>query len=167
MCVCPHTALCKFECVLRFFNFFIIKFYFISLCAYPIFYHLVDNKGTLYKFISVFQPSIINSIINLPCINLNVSTPFLFSYYNLHVWFVWRSRDELIRDVLLWTPTHGRAKAGQPARIYIQQLCEDTGCCPEDLRRAMNDREEWRERVRDIRATSATWWWWWLWTCIM
>ena len=25
----------------------------------------------------------------------------------------------------------------------------------------MNDREEWRERVRDIRATSAIWWWWW------
>ena len=24
----------------------------------------------------------------------------------------WRSRDELIRDVLLWIPTHGRAKAG-------------------------------------------------------
>ncbi len=66
------------------------------------------------------------------------------------------SRDELIRDVLLWTPTHGRAKAGRPARTYIQQLCEDTGCCPEDLPRAMNDREEWRERVRDIRATSAT-----------
>ena len=33
---------------------------------------------------------------------------------------------------------------------------EHTGCCPEDLPRAMNDREEWRERVRDIRATSAT-----------
>ena len=66
----------------------------------------------------------------------------------------WRSRDELIRDVLLWIPTHGRAKAGRPARTYIQQLCEDTGCCPEDLPRAMNDREEWRERVRDIRATS-------------
>ena len=71
----------------------------------------------------------------------------------------WRSRDELIRDVLLWTPTHGRAKAGRPARTYIQQLCEDTGCCPEDLPRAMNDREEWRERVKDIRATSAIWWW--------
>ena len=63
-------------------------------------------------------------------------------------------------DVLLWTPPHGRAKAGRPARTYIQQLCEDTGCCPEDLLRAMNDREKWRERVRDIRATSATWWWW-------
>ena len=61
-----------------------------------------------------------------------------------------RSRDELIRDVLLWIPTHGRAKAGRPARTYIQQLCEDTGCCSEDLPRAMNDREEWRERVSAI-----------------
>ena len=76
-----------------------------------------------------------------------------------HAGHCWRSRDELIRDVLLWTPTHGRAKAGRPARTYIQQLCEDMGCCPEDLPRAMNDREEWRERVRDIRATSVTWWW--------
>ena len=71
-----------------------------------------------------------------------------------HAGHCWRSRDELIRDVLLWIPTHGRAKAGRPARTYIQQLCEDTGCCPEDLPRAMNDWEEWRERVRDIRAAS-------------
>ena len=61
-----------------------------------------------------------------------------------HAGHCWRSRDELIRDVLLWILTHGRAKAGRPARTYIQQLCEDTGCCPEDLPRAMNDREEWR-----------------------
>ena len=78
-----------------------------------------------------------------------------------HAGHCWRSRDELIRDVLLWIPTHGRAKAGRPARMYIQQLCEDTGYCPEDLPRAMNDREEWRERVRDIRAASTIWWWWW------
>ena len=71
-----------------------------------------------------------------------------------HAGHCWRSRDELIRDVLLWTPTHGNAKAGRPARTYIQQLCEDTGCSPEDLPRAMNDREEWRERVWDICATS-------------
>ena len=77
-----------------------------------------------------------------------------------HAGHCWRSRDELIRDVLLWIATHGRAKAGRTARTYIQQLCEDTGCCPEDLPRAMNDREEWRERVRDIHATSAIWWWW-------
>ena len=78
-----------------------------------------------------------------------------------HAGHCWRSRDELISDLLLWTPTHGRAKARRPARTYIQQLCEDTGCCPEDLPEAMNDREKWRERVRDIRATSTTWWWWW------
>ena len=80
-----------------------------------------------------------------------------------HAGHCWRSRDELKRDVLLWIPTHGRAKAGRPTRTYIQQLCEDTGCCPEDLPRAINDREEWRKRVRDIRATSVIWWWWWWW----
>ena len=73
----------------------------------------------------------------------------------------WRSRYELISDVLLWTPTYSRAKAGRPARTYIQQLYEDTGCSPEDLSEAMNDREKWRERVRDIRASGTTWWWWW------
>ena len=74
---------------------------------------------------------------------------------------IWRSKDELISDVLLWTHAYGRAKAGRPARIYIQQLCEDTGCSPEDLPEAMNDREKWRERVRDICASGTTWWWWW------
>ena len=78
-----------------------------------------------------------------------------------HVGHCWRSRDELISDVLLWTPTHSRAKAGRPIRTYIQQLCEDTGCSPEDLPEAMNDREKWREWVRDILTTSTTSWWWW------
>ena len=76
-----------------------------------------------------------------------------------HAGHCWRSKDELISDVLLWTPTYGCAKAGQPARTYIQQLCEDTGCNPEDLPEAMSDRERWRERVRDIRADGTTWWW--------
>ena len=78
-----------------------------------------------------------------------------------HAGHCWRSKDELISDVLLWTPTYGQAKAGRPARTYIQQLCEDTGYNPEDLPEAMNDREKWRERVRDIRAGGTTWWWWW------
>ena len=73
-----------------------------------------------------------------------------------HAGNCWRSRDELISDLLLWTPTQGRANAGRPARTYIQQVCEDTGCCPEDLPVAMNDREKCRERDRDIRATSTT-----------
>ena len=66
-------------------------------------------------------------------------------------------------DVLLWTPTYNRANAGRPARTYIQQLREDTGCSPKVCPEAMNDREKWWERVRDIRASGTTWWWWWWW----
>ena len=79
-----------------------------------------------------------------------------------HAGHCWRSRDELISGVLLWTPTYGRAKAGWLARTYIQQLCEDTGCSPEDLLEAMNDREKRREKVRDISASGTTWCWWYI-----
>ena len=73
-----------------------------------------------------------------------------------HTGRCWRSKDDLISDVLQWTSSHGRAKAEWPARTYIQQLCVDTGCSPEDLPEAMNNREEWRERVSDIRAGGTT-----------
>ena len=78
-----------------------------------------------------------------------------------HARHCWRSRNELISDVLLWTPTYGQVKTRLPARTYIQQLCEDTGCSPEDLPETMNDREKWWERVRDICSGGTTWWWWW------
>ena len=56
----------------------------------------------------------------------------------------WRSRDDLISDVLLGTPSHGQAKAGQPARTYIRQLCANTGCSFEDLLEAMDGSNGWR-----------------------
>ena len=90
-----------------------------------------------------------------PCYLRDMMMMMMIAKSSLYIYIKYISRDELIRDVLLWTPTHCRAKAGRPARTYIQQLCEDTGCCPEDLPRALNDWEEWRKRVRDIRATSA------------
>ena len=65
-----------------------------------------------------------------------------------HAGHCWRSKDELIRGVLLWTPTYGQAKAGRPARTYIQQLCDDTGCGPEDLPKAMQKRCPWCSRYR-------------------
>ena len=72
-----------------------------------------------------------------------------------HAGHCWRSRDELISDVLLLIPSHGRTKAVRPARTYIQELCVDTGCSPEHLPEAMDDREGWRERVMDIRVDTA------------
>ena len=76
-----------------------------------------------------------------------------------HAGHCWRSRDKLISDVLLWPTSHGRAKAEQPSQTYIQLLCEDIECSPEDLPEAMNDKEEWRKRVRDIHAGGTTRWW--------
>ena len=39
--------------------------------------------------------------------------------------------------------------------VKIRDVVQKT-CNPEDLPKAMNDKEKWRERVRDIRATSTT-----------
>ena len=79
-----------------------------------------------------------------------------------HAEHCWRIGEELISDVLLWTTSHRQAMAGRPARTYIKQLFEDTGCSPEDMPEAMNYREEGRESVRDIRAGDTEWWWWYI-----
>ena len=76
-----------------------------------------------------------------------------------HAGHCWRSRDKWCTPM---DPSYGRAKAGRPGRTYIQQLSEDTGYDPENQPEAMNDREKWQERVRDIRASGMIWWWWWL-----
>ena len=84
-----------------------------------------------------------------------------------HAEHCWRSRDEVISDVLQWTPSHWRAKAGGPAKTNLQLLCADTGCSLEDLPEAMDDRDGWRERAREIRAVGARWWWWWWWSFLI
>ena len=43
-----------------------------------------------------------------------------------HTGHCWRSRDELISDILLWIASQWLTKVGRPARAYIQQLCADT-----------------------------------------
>ena len=64
--------------------------------------------------------------------------------------------EKLINDVLLWTPLHRRAKARRPACAYLQHLWANTECSSEDLPEAINDREGWRERVRDMHADGVT-----------
>ena len=52
-----------------------------------------------------------------------------------HAGYYWRSKDKLISDVVLWTPANGYTRLGQPVKIYIHQICADTGCSQEDLQK--------------------------------
>ena len=54
----------------------------------------------------------------------------------------WRSKDELINDVVLWTSSHGRASVRRPVRNYLQQLCMNTGCHPKYPPEARNNRDK-------------------------
>ena len=69
-----------------------------------------------------------------------------------HAGHCWRSRDELISDVLLWTLSHGRAKAGRLARTYIQQLCADV--------RRKTGRKQWTIGMGGERGSGISVWWW-------
>ena len=93
---------------------------------------------------------------HLPCITKTIKI-----WWTGHAGHCWRSKDELISNIHPWTPSHGRGKVGRPARTYIQQFCANTGCSFEDLPGAMDDRNEWRERVWEICGGGTTWWWWW------
>ena len=63
-----------------------------------------------------------------------------------HAGLCWRSKDELINDVLWWTHSRRCASVGQQTRTYLQQLCTDTGRRLEDLPESMDDRDECWER---------------------
>ena len=67
---------------------------------------------------------------------------------------VWRNKDELASDVLLWQPTHGKQDPGRPKRTFIDQLADDTGCNTQELSNAMNNKDDWRKRVKQCRASS-------------
>ena len=68
----------------------------------------------------------------------------------------WRSREEMISEVLLWEPLHGQRKPGRPNKTYTAQLREDSGCTTDELKMLMGNRDEWEKRVMLCRASS-TW----------
>ena len=57
----------------------------------------------------------------------------------------WRNKDEIISEFLLCTRTHGCASVGRPVRIYIHQICTDTGYSLEDLPGSIDYRDWWRD----------------------
>ena len=58
-----------------------------------------------------------------------------------HAGHCWRSKDELISDVLPSILTHGRVSVSRPTRSYLQQLSVDMGCSLENLLGAMDERD--------------------------
>ena len=66
----------------------------------------------------------------------------------------WRSKNEVVSDVLLWLPIHGRRYRGRSAKTFVDQLMEDTSCNYEELPNSMMNREEWRVHVNQCRASS-------------
>ena len=67
-------------------------------------------------------------------------------------WF--RRKEELVSDVLLWDPKHGRAKVGRPVKTYPKLLTEDTGVQFAGLPNVMDNRELWSEIVNSVRGYS-------------
>ena len=67
---------------------------------------------------------------------------------------MWRRMDEIASQMLLWEPKQGTKKRGRPALTYVDQLRKDTELTTEELKNIMDDREEWRKLVNDIRASS-------------
>ena len=65
-----------------------------------------------------------------------------------HAGHCWRSRDELISDVILWTPFSWTCKIrAASSNLHTAAL---RGYA------VMNEREEWQERVKDIHADDMT-----------
>ena len=77
-----------------------------------------------------------------------------------HAGQYWRSRDELISDIFLWTPSHGRAKANDQLKpIYnSSMLIQDIAL--------KTYREQWTIEKRSGRGSGRfaleawTWGWW-------
>ena len=59
-----------------------------------------------------------------------------------------RSESEVVSQVLLWQPTHGRRSRGPPKKDYIKVLVEDTGLDAQDFKNCMEERVLWRSHHR-------------------
>ena len=73
------------------------------------------------------------------------------------------------RRILLWH-CHMRTADGHispiPSKTYLPQFYTDTGCSMEDLPKAMGDRDEWRERVKEIWVNSMPWLYIYIYVCV-
>ena len=65
----------------------------------------------------------------------------------------YRNEEEIIKDVLLWTPNHGTKKIERKREVYVKPLCEDTRLTIKELKTATKDRTKWKKIVESARKT--------------
>ena len=59
----------------------------------------------------------------------------------------WRSKNEVVSDLILWEPKHGNGSVGGQTRTFVDLLEADTGVPRDCLPVAMDDRVGWRRRA--------------------
>ena len=79
-----------------------------------------------------------------------------------HAGHCWRIKDELIGNVLLWTPSHERAEDDQLEPIHSSSV-PILDIAWKTRRDRWTNKDVWQERVSEIRASNARWWWRWWW----
>ena len=62
----------------------------------------------------------------------------------------WRSKNEIVSQLLLWDPKHDRCSRGRPATTFIDQLDEDTSLFRLELPAVMADRGEWDKLIKSV-----------------
>ena len=67
----------------------------------------------------------------------------------------WRSKNEVVGDLVLWEPKHGKGSVGGQARTFVDLLEADTGVPRDCLPAAMDDRVGGRKRTMEggLRST--------------
>ena len=65
-----------------------------------------------------------------------------------------KSKNELISDVLRWTPTIRHSSVSRLRKIYTNLVCTDTGSRLENLPRAIADRDARKRKSRDFELSA-------------
>ena len=64
---------------------------------------------------------------------------------------IWRRKQELVCQMLMWEPKQETRKIGRPAMRYVNELRSDNGLLTEEQKDIMNERELWRILANDVQ----------------
>ena len=62
------------------------------------------------------------------------------------------AEKEVVSQLILWEPSHGKKGRGRPANI--NQIEEDTGIPKQNLGNVLEDHEQWNAIINSVRSRS-------------